>query len=202
MASPSKKNRVESKQDHIMRTHRETLKYCRRFDDRSERRGSGGRRAAREPVSDFVPERHTFRPDPPQWDPPKTEPARPAAPPTPPVVPAPTAAPSTTVTIDDLVVDLGKHTVEVAGKPVHLTGKEHGMLELLAQHNGTLVTKRMFMRHLYPDGEEPEEKVLDVFLTKMRKKLSNASDGKQYIETVRGRGYKLRDPRELDQGLE
>ena len=83
--------------------------------------------------------------------------------------------------------------VTIAGNRVHLTGKEYGMLELLALRKGTTLTKEMFLNHLYGGMDEPELKIIDVFICKLRKKLANASGGKNYIETVWGRGYALRE---------
>ena len=93
-----------------------------------------------------------------------------------------------------LSVNLDAHTVEVDGQPVHLTGKEYGILELLSLRKGTTLTKEMFLNHLYGGMDEPELKIIDVFICKLRKKLSNATGGENYIETVWGRGYVLRDP--------
>ena len=91
-------------------------------------------------------------------------------------------------------VNLDDHTVEVDGKPIHLTGKEFGILELLSLRKGTTLTKEMFLNHLYGGMDEPELKIIDVFVCKLRKKLSMACGGENYIETVWGRGYVLRDP--------
>ena len=96
----------------------------------------------------------------------------------------------------DLVVNLDTKTVEVNGARVHLTGKEYQMLELLSLRKGTTLTKEMFLNHLYGGMDEPELKIIDVFICKLRKKLANASNGKNYIETVWGRGYVLREPSE------
>ena len=91
-------------------------------------------------------------------------------------------------------VNLDAKTVDVAGKTVHLTGKEYQMLELLSLRKGTTLTKEMFLNHLYGGMDEPELKIIDVFICKLRKKLSEATGGDSYIETVWGRGYVLRDP--------
>src|SRR5262249_11931519 len=91
-----------------------------------------------------------------------------------------------------LVVNLDTKTVEVNGARVHLTGKEYQMLELLSLRKGTTLTKEMFLNHLYGGMDEPELKIIDVFICKLRKKLANASNGKNYIETVWCRGYVLR----------
>ena len=95
-------------------------------------------------------------------------------------------------------VNLDAKTVDVGGNTVHLTGKEYQMLELLSLRKGTTLTKEMFLNHLYGGMDEPELKIIDVFICKLRKKLSQATDGDNHIETVWGRGYVLRDP---DQGV-
>ncbi len=91
-------------------------------------------------------------------------------------------------------VNLDAKTVEVGEAPVHLTGKEYQMLELLSLRKGTTLTKEMFLNHLYGGMDEPELKIIDVFICKLRKKLSEATGGDNYIETVWGRGYVLREP--------
>lgn len=91
-------------------------------------------------------------------------------------------------------VNLDSRTVEVDKKPLHLTGKEYGIIELLSLRKGTTLTKEMFLNHLYGGMDEPEVKIIDVFICKLRKKLQDATDGDNYIETVWGRGYVLRDP--------
>ena len=99
-------------------------------------------------------------------------------------------------------VNLDAKTVDVGGATVHLTGKEYQMLELLSLRKGTTLTKEMFLNHLYGGMDEPELKIIDVFICKLRKKLSEATDGDNYIETVWGRGYVLRDPKPVqDQNL-
>jgi two-component system cell cycle response regulator CtrA len=94
----------------------------------------------------------------------------------------------------DLIVNLDTKTVEVNSARVHLTGKEYQILELLSLCKDTTLTKEMFLNHLYGGMDEPELKIIDVFICKLRKKLANASNGKNYIETVWGRGYVLREP--------
>ena len=98
------------------------------------------------------------------------------------------------INIGKLQVNLDVHTVESGGVPVHLTGKEYSVLELLALRKGTTLTKEMFLNHLYGGMDEPELKIIDVFVCKLRKKLASATGGDHYIETVWGRGYVLRDP--------
>ncbi|MFM9843556.1 MAG: response regulator transcription factor CtrA, partial [Dongiaceae bacterium] len=95
-----------------------------------------------------------------------------------------------------LSVNLDTRVVEVESQPLHLTGKEYGILELLSLRKGTTLTKEMFLNHLYGGMDEPELKIIDVFVCKLRKKLAAATGGDNYIETVWGRGYVLRDPTE------
>lgn len=99
-----------------------------------------------------------------------------------------------------LQVNLDTKTVEVDGQRVHLTGKEYAMLELLSLRKGTTLTKEMFLNHLYGGMDEPEQKIIDVFICKLRKKLQNATGEDNYIETVWGRGYVLRDPATNEDG--
>ena len=94
----------------------------------------------------------------------------------------------------DLSVNLDAKIVEISGARVRLTGKEYQMLELLSLRKGTTLTKEMFFNNLYGGMDEPEIKIIDVFICKLRKKLAIASNGKDYIETVWGRGYALREP--------
>jgi len=93
----------------------------------------------------------------------------------------------------DITVNLDTKTVDVKGMRVHLTAKEYQLLELLSLRKGTTLTKDMFLNHLYGGMDEPELKIIDVFICKLRKKLAAATDGNHHIETVWGRGYVLRD---------
>jgi len=99
-----------------------------------------------------------------------------------------------------MVVNLQAHTVEIDGRPLRLTGKEYAILELLSLRKGATLTKEMFLNHLYGGMDEPELKIIDVFICKLRKKISDALDGDNYIETVWGRGYVLRDSEESSSG--
>jgi len=96
----------------------------------------------------------------------------------------------------DLVVDLDAKSVAINHSRVYFTSKEYQILELLSLRKGTTLTKEMFLNQLYGGMDEPEIKIVDVFICKLRKKLAGASGGKDYIETVWGRGYSLREPEE------
>src|SRR5271156_6353046 len=110
------------------------------------------------------------------------------------IVRRPKGHPESTIRTGKLLVNLDSRIVSVDDQPVHLTGKEYGILELLSLRKGTTLTKEMFLNHLYGGMDEPELKIIDVFVCKLRKKLAAATDGDNYIETVWGRGYVLRDP--------
>ena len=102
--------------------------------------------------------------------------------------------PASTIRTGKLLVNLDSRAVTVNDQPLHLTGKEYGILELLSLRKGTTLTREMFLNHLYGGMDEPELKIIDVFVCKLRKKLVQATGGEHYIETVWGRGYQLRDP--------
>ena len=93
----------------------------------------------------------------------------------------------------DILVNLDAKTVEVNNNRVHLTGKEYAVLELLTLRKGVVLTKEAFLNHLYGGMDEPEVKIIDVFICKLRKKLAQAGAA-DVIGTVWGRGYVLRDP--------
>jgi two-component system, cell cycle response regulator CtrA len=94
----------------------------------------------------------------------------------------------------DLVVNVDTKKVEVNGAPVYLTPKEYKMLELLALRKGMTITKETFLNYLYGGMDEPEGKIVDVFMCKLRKKLAGVSGGSEFIETIWARGYVLREP--------
>jgi two-component system, cell cycle response regulator CtrA len=97
----------------------------------------------------------------------------------------------------DLTVNVDAKTVHINQVRVNLTRKEYQVLELLSLRRGTTITKDMFLSQLYGGMDEPEIKIIDVFMCKVRKKLAEASNGEDYIETVWGRGYLLREPEEV-----
>ncbi|MDR1366056.1 MAG: response regulator transcription factor [Holosporales bacterium] len=98
------------------------------------------------------------------------------------------------ITVGRLNLNLNKRIVEIDGKQLHLTCKEYSILELMCMRKGATITKEMFLNHLYGGIDEPELKIVDVFVCKLRKKLTEAMGGESYIETVWGRGYILKDP--------
>lgn len=97
------------------------------------------------------------------------------------------------INVGRLSVNLTNREVLVDGKPLRLTCKEYAILEVLCLRKGTTLTKEMFLNHLYGGVDEPEAKIIDVFICKLRRKLSDALDGENYIETIWGRGYSIKD---------
>lgn len=102
--------------------------------------------------------------------------------------------PNSIIQIGQLKIDLNAKTVEAKDKPLKLTRREYSILELLAIRKGATLSKEVFLNHLYGGMEEPEFKIIDVFVCKLRKKLANALNDENYIQTVWGRGYMLREP--------
>lgn len=104
-----------------------------------------------------------------------------------------------TVRIGTVELNLDSREVTVDGHDVHLTGKEYSILELLVLRKGMVLTKEAFLNHLYGGMDEPEIKIIDVFVCKLRKKLS-AVGADNLIGTVWGRGYMIRDIMPEDPG--
>ncbi len=98
------------------------------------------------------------------------------------------------IRVGRLLVYLDRQSVEVAGQPLSLTKREYEILELLSMRRGTVLTKEIILSHLYGGVDEPDAKIIDVFICKLRKKLRHATRGGNYIENEWGRGYVLRDP--------
>lgn len=95
------------------------------------------------------------------------------------------------ITFGNTAVNIDTKTVTVDGEQVHFSSKEYAVLELLALRKGITITKEMLLNHLYGGMDEPEIKIIDVFVCKIRKKLDAA--GGHRIETVWGRGYVVRE---------
>lgn len=103
---------------------------------------------------------------------------------------------SSIITVGELQLNLEARVIEVRGKPMALTEKEYQILEFLLLRKGATLTKNNFLNRLYSGMDEPEAKIIDVFMCKIRKKLEDilGPSGRDYIETIWGRGYVLREP--------
>jgi two-component system, cell cycle response regulator CtrA len=102
-----------------------------------------------------------------------------------------------TVRFGRLELNLDSREVTVDGRDVHLTGKEYSILELLVLRKGMVLTKEAFLNHLYGGMDEPEVKIIDVFVCKLRKKLARAG-AEGIIGTIWGRGYMIREAAALE----
>lgn len=100
------------------------------------------------------------------------------------------------ISIGDMVIDFDKHITKIGDITVNLTSKEQELLEFMALKKNSAINKESFLEHLYNGLDEPDLRVIDVFICKMRKKLNLISGGKNYIDTIWGRGYILQDPEE------
>ena len=94
----------------------------------------------------------------------------------------------------DLELNQDSREVNVGGRPVELSAKEFGTLELLLQRQGKAVRKEAFLGHLYGGPNEPGVRIIDVFVCHVRKKLAEAGMP-DLITTVTGFGYLIRAPR-------
>jgi len=105
------------------------------------------------------------------------------------------------IRIGRMTIDLGSRTVEIDDKPLHVTAKEYSILELLALRRGMTLTKETFLDHLYGGMDEPEQKIIDVFICKLRKKIAAVSGHQTAIRTIWGRGYTLEEAETSATGL-
>jgi two-component system cell cycle response regulator CtrA len=101
------------------------------------------------------------------------------------------------ITIGKLTLNLDDKSVRVGGGSVDLTVKEYQVFEALCLRKGSTLSKDSLLNHLYNGLDEPEQKIIDVFVCKLRKKLMAATKGENCITTVWGRGYQLDDPAPL-----
>lgn len=101
---------------------------------------------------------------------------------------------ASTVITGNISLNLDSKTVRVKGYSIHLTEKEYQILELFSQRKGSTLTKEMILDYLYGGKDEPELKIVDVFVCRIRKKLAAANGGQHHIDTVWGRGYIMNDP--------
>ncbi len=93
--------------------------------------------------------------------------------------------------IGKVSVNIDTQTAYFSGKSVHLTAKEYKILELMVLRKGALITKEAFLNYIYGDMDEPEQKILQVFISKLRRKIFDATGNRDYILTHWGRGYSI-----------
>lgn len=99
-----------------------------------------------------------------------------------------------TITTGKLTVDLNTKMANAQGVPLSLTTKEYQLLEILSLRKGFTLSKEVLLNHLYGGMDEPEMKIIDVFICKLRKKITSVTGAETDIRTIWGRGYQLDDP--------
>jgi DNA-binding response OmpR family regulator len=97
--------------------------------------------------------------------------------------------------VGNLTVDPATHTVERAGKPIELTAKEFSLLEYFMRHPNHLISREMAEAHLWSYDHVVSSNVVDVYVRRLRRKIDDPYEEKLF-ETVRGAGYRLREPEE------
>ena len=98
----------------------------------------------------------------------------------------------------NMMIDLNKNHATIDEKPVNLTQKEYQILHLLGMRKGAILSKEVFLGHLYGGIDEPESKIIDVFMCKLRRKLADAGATGVVIDTIWGQGYILREMRDYN----
>ncbi|HVP62675.1 MAG TPA: response regulator transcription factor [Myxococcaceae bacterium] len=94
------------------------------------------------------------------------------------------------IEIGDLRVDTVARTVERAGRPVTLSGREYALLEYLACRRGHIVSRAEIWAHVFSGSEEPTSNVVDVYVGYLRRKLDGGHPA-PLLRTRRGLGYQL-----------
>ena len=106
---------------------------------------------------------------------------------------------SSIINIGPMEVDIKQRCVRIYGSEMVLTSKEYSILELLALKKGAVLPKEAFLNHIYGGMDEPEVKIVDVFICKLRKKIADLTGGLNFIETIWGRGYTIRNFEETEE---
>jgi DNA-binding response OmpR family regulator len=95
--------------------------------------------------------------------------------------------------VADLTADPATHFVERAGRNIQLTAKEYSLLEYFMRHPNRVITRDMVETHIWSYDFECTSNVVDVYVRRLRRKIDDPFEVKLF-ETVRGAGYRLRDP--------
>lgn len=96
------------------------------------------------------------------------------------------------LTIDDLEINIERHQVKIGDKNIDLTLKEFELLCFLAENRGRVLTRDQLLDKVWGIEYAGETRTVDVHIRYLRKKLEQYGDGDKYIETIRGKGYKLK----------
>lgn len=106
----------------------------------------------------------------------------------------PAVEPATTLTVGDLELDMVRREVRREGRPIELTSKEFGLLEYLMKRKGVVLTRAMILDHVWDLEYDGGSNLVEVYINYLRKKVDQGTDVK-LIQTVRGSGYVLKEPR-------
>jgi two-component system OmpR family response regulator len=87
-----------------------------------------------------------------------------------------------------MMLDVVAMTIEVGGRPIHLTAKEFQLMEYLLRHKGEVVSKDQLLDHVWADEERVQHNTVETFIANVRKKIGTKES---VIQTVRGYGYKV-----------
>jgi two-component system, OmpR family, KDP operon response regulator KdpE len=98
------------------------------------------------------------------------------------------------ITIGELVVDLQKRAVSIAGRPVHLTPHQYELLRLLALNEGKLLTQRTLLQEVWGPGYDGAANLLHVNVSQLRRKIEPDRARPRYLLTEAGAGYRLVSP--------
>ena len=98
------------------------------------------------------------------------------------------------IEVGDLVIDLEKRAVTVAGRPVSLTPHEFELLRYFAQNEGKLLTHPMILREVWGPQYGKESHYLHVYVSQLRRKIEHDPARPRYLLTEPGAGYRLVSP--------
>ena len=98
------------------------------------------------------------------------------------------------IAVGELEVDLDRHEVRVAGKPVHLTPHEFDLVRYLARNEGKLLTHRMILQEVWGPGYADSTNILHVNISQLRRKIEPDPARPRYLLTESGAGYRLVNP--------
>lgn len=100
----------------------------------------------------------------------------------------------TCLTVGDLSIDTASRQVKIGGQNVHLTSSEYGILLHLAKKPGTAYSRQAILAALWDEAPVGDERAIDVHIHNIREKIEEDPKAPAYLLTVRGFGYRLREP--------
>lgn len=98
----------------------------------------------------------------------------------------------TVITADDIVMNVERHEVLAAGRPVELTLREFELLRYLIENRGRVFSREQLLHNVWGINYAGETRTVDVHIRHLRQKLADGDNEEKYIQTIRGKGYKVR----------